>query len=80
MTDFYSLSGDQLVLLSSVVAIILAKGLNADQVNTLGNFITLVGTSLTTIAGQLQLVNDDSQNGSQSKKEDTKNQVEDLKF
>lgn len=80
MADFYSLSGEQLVLLSSVVTIILAKGLNADQVNTLGNFITLVGTALTTVAGQLQLDNDDSQNGIQNKKEDTKNQVENLKF
>lgn len=45
-----SLSGCELVLLSSVIAISLSQGLTPDEADTLGNFLSSIGSNLSTIA------------------------------
>lgn len=45
-----SLSGCELVLLSSTIAISLSQGLTPDEMNTLGNFLSAIGSDLSTIA------------------------------
>lgn len=42
--------GFQIVMLASAAACAIAKNLTADEENVLGNFITLIGTALSTIA------------------------------
>ena len=49
---FFELSTDELTFLASLIALILSRGLNADQINILGNFIVAVGSLMTTIAAQ----------------------------
>lgn len=44
------LSGAELVLLSSVLAILISENLDNDDINTLGNFLSSLGQNLTTIA------------------------------
>ena len=46
------MSDKEIILLSSAVAAAIADGFNADELNTLGNFITCVGQNLTTAASQ----------------------------
>lgn len=44
------LSGTELVLLSSAIAIFISEGLDNDDINTLGNFLSALGDNLSTIA------------------------------
>ena len=51
LIDFLdSLSGAELVLFSSVLAIIISQELTADEVDLLGNFLSSLGSNLSTIA------------------------------
>ncbi|MBO5479532.1 MAG: hypothetical protein J6A04_07695 [Clostridia bacterium] len=51
MIDFLdSLSGAELVALSSALAIIISQGLSPDEIDTLGNFLSALGSNLSTIA------------------------------
>lgn len=43
---FYSLGPDEQVTLAAILAILLSKGLNADQLGILGNFLLGVGQNL----------------------------------
>lgn len=45
-----NLSGAELVALSSILAIIISEGLNNDEINTLGDFLSALGENLSTIA------------------------------
>lgn len=51
MIDFLNdLSGAELVLLSSAIAIFISDSLDNDDINTLGNFLSALGDNLSTIA------------------------------
>lgn len=51
LIDFLNdLSGAELVLLSSAIAIFISDGLDNDDINTLGNFLSALGDNLSTIA------------------------------
>lgn len=45
-----NLSGAELVLLSSILAIVISENLNNDDINTLGDFLSSLGQNLSTIA------------------------------
>lgn len=45
-----ALSGAELVALAAIISIFISDGLNANEIDTLGNFFTALGTNLTTIA------------------------------
>lgn len=53
MGSLNNLSGCELVALASIIAIEISKGLTADEINTLGNFFTAIGSNLTAIGGQI---------------------------
>ena len=46
MIDFYNMSEKDIILLSAAIAVILVDGLDADELNTLGNFIACIGNDL----------------------------------
>lgn len=51
MIDFLNdLSGAELVLLSSILAILISENLDNDDINTLGDFLSALGENLSTIA------------------------------
>lgn len=51
MIDFLdSLSGAELVALSSILAIAISQELSPDEIDTLGNFLSALGSNLSTIA------------------------------
>ncbi|GLC29496.1 hypothetical protein [Clostridium omnivorum] len=52
MSDINSLSPNELSIAATAIAIAIAEGRTADEVNVLGNFIIAVGSILTTIAAQ----------------------------
>ncbi|MDF2633302.1 MAG: hypothetical protein K0R78_176 [Pelosinus sp.] len=60
MSLFQSLNSDELALAATILAVAFSKGLNATDLNTLGNFIIAVGSIMTSIASQEQ--GSDSQN------------------
>ena len=49
-----NMSPKELLLFSSVVSIVLSDGLNKEDINLLGRFISLVGDGLSTIATQME--------------------------
>ena len=55
MIDFYRMSDKDIILLSAAVALILADGLDSDELNILGNFIQCVGQDLVSAAAQKAL-------------------------
>lgn len=77
MNLFDSISPDELTLLSSIIAIAIAKGKNPDDINVLGNFITNLGASLLTIAAQQQYL--DSKEEKRKQIIDLENQIDNLK-
>lgn len=77
MSLFDSISPDELTLLSSIIAIAIAKGKNPDDINVLGNFITNLGASLLTIAAQQQYL--DSKEEKRKQIIDLENQIDNLK-
>lgn len=51
LIDFFNdLSGAELVLLSSILAILISENLDNDDINTLGDFLSALGENLSTIA------------------------------
>lgn len=70
MSDINSLSPNELSIAATAIAIAIAEGRTADEVNVLGNFIIAVGSILTTIAAQeasLENINKDSQGNNKGK-------------
>jgi len=53
---FFSLPPKQYALLSALIGLALIDGLDADQQNSLGNFIVNVGSTMLTAAAQNQLI------------------------
>lgn len=52
MVNFFNMSDKDIIFLSAAVATVIADGLNADELNTLGSFITCIGDDLTAAATQ----------------------------
>lgn len=67
----YSMGPDELALLSSIIAIALAKGKTNDEVNILGNLISAIGSILSTIASQREAF-DSLKNSKQNSKKKSK--------
>ena len=70
---FLNLPPEQFLLLSFIITMVLIAVLSADQQNSLGNFLSSVGQNLSTSAGQIELLNNESEQNS------NKEQVADLK-
>ncbi len=51
------LSGCELVAIASLIAIKIAEGLSPDEIDTLGNFFSALGSNLSTIATASPLQN-----------------------
>jgi hypothetical protein len=52
MTDVNNVTGEQLAILASVIASVIAQDLTTSEQNVLGNFLVTVGSALMTIAAQ----------------------------
>lgn len=50
MCNLNDLSGCELVTLASIIAIYISQGLSPDEIDTLGNFFSALGSNLSTIA------------------------------
>lgn len=50
MCSFKDLSGCELVAFASIIAVFLSQGLSPDEIDTLGNFFSAIGSNLSTIA------------------------------
>lgn len=48
--DFFNLSGCELVALAAVLSVSISKDLSPDEIDTLGNFFSALGSNLSTIA------------------------------
>jgi hypothetical protein len=66
MSEFSSMSSDELAILSSLIAISLAEDMSVNDINLLGNFIVGVGGILLTIGAQKQLLQPSSNTGEKS--------------
>lgn len=47
---FNNLSGCELVYIASIFSVIISQGLTPDEIDTLGNFFSALGSNLSTIA------------------------------
>lgn len=74
----FSLSPEQFSLLSSILGILLLRGLDLDQQNSLGNFLINIGTNMVTAVGQAQLL-EDQQSSNNNDNNDIREKIEDLK-
>ncbi|AJG99085.1 hypothetical protein [Clostridium beijerinckii] len=54
MTGFENLTPEDSLILTNAIAISLAKGKNADEINVIGNFLVGIGCLLLTIASHQQ--------------------------
>lgn len=50
MNCFNNLSGCELVAFASIVSIYISKDFSSDEIDTLGNFFSALGSNLSTIA------------------------------
>lgn len=48
--DFFNLSGCELVSLAAILSVTISKEFTPDEVDTLGNFFSALGSNLSTIA------------------------------
>ncbi|OZV10888.1 hypothetical protein CIW83_17570 [Tissierella sp. P1] len=53
---FFSLPPKQFAILASLIGVLLIDGLDANQQNSLGNFIVSIGQSILTAAAQEQVI------------------------
>lgn len=63
----------ELATLATALGVIIAKQLNTNQQNVVGNFIEAVGQSILTIAAQIQNLQSQSQSQSQNQSGNTGN-------
>jgi Sec-independent protein translocase protein TatA len=71
MSEFSSLSPKELSILANVIALVLAEDRTPDDINVLSNFLSAIGSLLSTIAAQqqsLQALQDKLDQNNQSKK------------
>lgn len=45
---------DLLAITSSLIGVLLSQGLNSNDINVLGNFLSTIGSALQTISAQMQ--------------------------
>ena len=50
MNDLTELSGEELVLLASILSIYISKNFSVEEIDVLGNFFSALGSNLSTIA------------------------------
>lgn len=55
MNNFFNMSGNEMILISALTAILLAEGLTTDEQRTLADFLTCIGQNLMTNADQKDL-------------------------
>jgi hypothetical protein len=55
MPDFFKMSEKELIMLSAAVSVLLIENLNADEQNTLGNFLMAVGQNISSGVFQKEL-------------------------
>jgi hypothetical protein len=55
MSGFFRMSEQEMILLSATTALLLIENLNADEQNTLGNFLMAVGQNISSGVGQKEL-------------------------
>lgn len=70
---FFELSPEELTILAALLALSLYKSLSLDQTNVLGNFLAAVGTLMTAIVAEKQVL--DAQNQPQI---DVQKQIKEL--
>ena len=70
---FFELSPEELTILATLLALSFYKSLNLDQANVLGNFLAAVGTLMTAIVAEKQVL--DAQNKPQV---DVQKQIKEL--
>lgn len=54
--------GDQLIILSALLALVISNDLSSDQLNTLGNYIVAVGSLMLTKAAEMQALESQQDN------------------
>lgn len=59
---YENFKGDQLIILSALMALSIPNNMNVDQLNTLGNFIVAVGSLLLTKAAEIQALESQQDN------------------
>ena len=77
MSGFFKMSEKEMILLSAAFALLLTENLNADEQNTLGNFLMLVGQNISSGVFQAELrekLLEDQKNKLESKKKDGNDQ------
>jgi len=73
MSGFFTMSEKEMILLSAAFALLLTENLNADEQNTLGNFLMLAGQNISSGVFQTELrekIRENQKNKSESKKKD----------
>ena len=58
MFKFFLMSEKDMILASAAISILLVEGLNADEQNTLGNFLMCIGQNIASAAAQIQILED----------------------
>lgn len=54
--------GNQLIILSTLLSLVISDNLSSDQLNTLGNFIVAVGSLMLTKAAEIQALESQQDN------------------
>jgi len=55
MSGFFNMSEKEMIVLSAAFALLITENLNADEQNTLGNFLMLVGQNISSGVFQTEL-------------------------
>ena len=81
MASFDSLSPNELAILSTILALSIAEGRTASDLNIIGNFIVAVGGILLTMAPQKEILERQAAENAekQDKIKDLEKQIKDLK-
>lgn len=74
MSENHPLSPDELALLATLLALAFSKVLTVDQLNVYGNFLQAVGSIMSTIASQQEILQPQTQPETA-----TKDQLDELK-
>ncbi|OPJ62741.1 hypothetical protein [Clostridium oryzae] len=72
-----SVTGGELAILASVVAVLLAKNLNQDQIEVVAAFLSAVSSAMATIIVQDEAIKTENEN--EKKKNEIKQQICELK-
>lgn len=73
MNDCSNLTPQQLIILSSVIALAISEGRSSTQLNILGNLIVAVGSLILTFAAQVDCINQQISNNNSSNSNSSNN-------